>query len=44
MAKLLTIVYGIIVNDATLPSLNEGTDTTEGAQIFYRKMAIPVLN
>ncbi len=44
--KITYIVNGIIVNEATSPSLNEGKILiqSEGAEIFYRKIAIAVLN
>jgi|SRR5687768_4083779 len=44
--KITYIVNGIVVNEATSPSLNEGKIIiqSEGAEIYYRKIEITELN
>ena len=44
--KLTYIVNGVVVNEATSPSLNEGKIIiqSEGAEIYYRKIEITELN
>jgi hypothetical protein len=44
--KITYIVNGVVVNEAESPSLNEGKILiqSEGAEIFYRKIEIAVLN
>lgn len=44
--KISYIVNGITVNEAESPSLNEGKILiqSEGAEIFYRKIAVTILN
>ena len=44
--KITYIVNGVVVNEAESPSLNEGKILiqSEGAEIFYRKIAIAALN
>jgi len=44
--QITYLVNGIVVNEATSPSLNEGKIIiqSEGAEIYYRKIAVEVLN
>ncbi|MEO6232451.1 MAG: DUF1080 domain-containing protein [Ferruginibacter sp.] len=44
--KITYIVNGVVVNEAESPSLNEGKILiqSEGAEIYYRKITIEVLN